>query len=215
MQYKTKKCPHCKHTYKFFDADYIGYGSPVRTCESCGKNFIDKDYIEIAIDGIRKVDKKRCSPSTLIGAILFCGIFVFTLSGNSLSTSDGPPGMDEIIFFGLLAAGSLYLLISEIRGFKERQRFLAEETIASENRLKNREYAYFLKELGYYVPEKYLNKTTIIQPQTNRMEQPGGIDQNPKEAEQKNNILFCNKCGSRLLPNSDFCSFCGNKIERL
>ena len=66
MEYITKKCPHCGKAYSIMQPKGTGfYGSPIRHCSKCGKDFIDKDYREIAIDGIRNVDTQKLSGDTI------------------------------------------------------------------------------------------------------------------------------------------------------
>ena len=66
MKYITKKCPHCKFAYMLMEpSGGQDYGSPIQTCQKCGRQFIDKDYREIAVSGIRKTDTKKVSPNAI------------------------------------------------------------------------------------------------------------------------------------------------------
>lgn len=58
--YKMKRCPYCGRQ---IDMAAIGmkfkvaYGSPFRTCPKCHKEYIDRDYQEVAL----KVQRQRHS----------------------------------------------------------------------------------------------------------------------------------------------------------
>ena len=150
MEYTTKKCPHCNYTYTFREPKGTGhYGSPIRTCDKCNQYFVDKDYIEIAVDGIREVDKNRVSLRTIINSITFM-FFAFGILYVF--------GIEAIIFSIVPFIISIGLIVRDCAGYKSRQNYLNMERINSENRLKNYEYAALLKEFGYDVPEKYLEE---------------------------------------------------------
>lgn len=48
--YTEKFCPHCAKRYEVFPGKtpQRRHGSPLRTCENCGKKFLDRDYDEPA-----------------------------------------------------------------------------------------------------------------------------------------------------------------------
>ena len=156
MVYKTKSCPHCGKTYSLMQPEKVGvYGSPFKRCPSCGGSFIDKDFREIAVSGIRPVDRRRFAPGTaLLGVfpLLFtlCGLFVgFTIGFDTTALA---------LTFGGLAvlACVVWLVYGEMKGYNSRQEYLREEARRSEERLSNPQYALALKEIGYKVPKKYL-----------------------------------------------------------
>ena len=80
---RKKYCPYCKficcyekrYTARRYMADY---GSPIRQCSGCKQYFIDRDYREIAVQGIRGVDTLPITYSKMILAgfwalaALFC-----------------------------------------------------------------------------------------------------------------------------------------------
>lgn len=211
MQYITKKCPHCNHAYTVFEAKGgAHYGSPLLTCEKCGKHFIDKDYREIAVDGIRDVDKKKIAPGSIV-LFLFCLLFFFVevicfLKGESI-IFDNERSLAELIISFLVALCMLYLVINEYKSYNIRQEALKKERAASEERLRNYAYAAFLKQQGYDVPKKYLVPDPI-EPSSGA----ASADTASSDTVKRKPIRFCNKCGERLLENSQFCSYCGNKI---
>lgn len=218
MQYKTKKCPHCNHAYTVFEPKGEGhYGSPLLTCEKCGKHFIDKDYREIAVDGIRDVDKKKIAPGSIV-LFLFWLLFFFAevilfLNGQSI-IFDNKRSFAELIIVLLIALFLLYQIISNYKSYNIRQEILEKERLASESRLQNYQYALFLKQLGYSVPKKYLDPNKAVDRMIDTTIPPTECDTSKEKQSNPSEkpILFCNKCGERLQENSLFCSYCGNKI---
>lgn len=155
MTYITKKCPHCKSSYSIMQPKGTSfYGCPIRQCATCGKQFLDKDYREIAIDGIRPVDMKRVTTGTIILSVLG---FLFGLVLVYCYFSD----MQSVWYLvgaaiSVILAG--YLVIGEITGYDDRQAFLELERKRSEARLRDPNYIYTLRKLGYYVPDSLLKK---------------------------------------------------------
>jgi len=151
--YQVKKCPKCGCVYE--RNSYAGrpskdnrtkYGSPLKQCLKCKNIFIDNEYREIAIDGIREVDTKVISPAGIFYSAMsaFMAICCFV-------SEYAPIG----IFFLI---GALYFSLSEILSYKRRQETLKKYAQESEKRLQNLQYAQLLKASGYYVPDKYLKK---------------------------------------------------------
>ena len=159
MQYITKKCPKCGSAYSTMQPKGTGfYGSPLRQCSKCGELFIDKDYREIAIDGIRTADTKRLSGSTLFActSLLFMAVALICLYINDSSLFSSGRSIWSIFFAIVLLGMICFLVIDEVRGYGERQSFLEQERRNSEKRLQDYQYARFLQKLGYTVPEQYL-----------------------------------------------------------
>ena len=157
-RYYTKRCPHCGYAYTVHHlGKVVAYGSPIRRCAKCNKTYIDKDYIEIEIEGIRDVDKMRVSPQTIVlflGCLLISGMGIFLISGGADYAYIG--WFCTIIF---LASG-LFLFFNELLDYKNRQKRLENEKKASKERLSNPEYARALLKIGYSIPEEYLRKKT-------------------------------------------------------
>lgn len=148
MTTKTKKCPHCYHAYVINDS-YGSYyiGTPIRVCKNCGKNFIDKEFKELALTDVKPWDKLPVSANTAI-AVIGVGIMAFAAFKSSWNW-----------FAIILIAIALYLLISDIVGYNGKIQWIEEERRASIKRLSDPQYADFLKELGYDVPDKFLKST--------------------------------------------------------
>ena len=137
----------------------VDYGSPIQTCKKCGKLFIDKDYREIAVSGIRKTDTKKVSPFSIYifsaSLIAFIGVLVFFVMEGTFSI-----GILLAVTFFLSC--SIYNIVTEYKEYDLRQEFLREEKRKSETRLSNYQYASFLKQIGYDVPPKYLVPPTDL-----------------------------------------------------
>lgn len=156
IQYQTVKCTNCGSTLSInAPGSAYFYGSPIRSCPKCGRQYLDKNYHEIEIDGIQKTDiSNKGAAGLLIGslaaAVIFGVLFIFFLSRGRLH-------------FGTLIATVISLLIF-IFGLVDaikiksgsKQKELEKEHQQSILRLQNKEYAHTLKKLGYQVPEKYL-----------------------------------------------------------
>lgn len=153
MTFQTKRCPHCRKVYESNSyagypskANRIKYGCPIKVCNSCQKVFVDKEYREIAVEGIQEVDKARVSPATIVYSLFGCflGIGVF-VSVNQIA---------GLVILGL----SAWLFFDEWNGYEGRQERLVTLRKESEERLNNPVYAALLKKMGYDVPEKYLSQ---------------------------------------------------------
>lgn len=167
MTYVTKRCPHCGKAYSVMQPKNIGvYGSPLRRCQFCAKTFIDKDYREIAVSGIRHVDTKKIATGTILLGVFPALFFILGIVLSfQLPLSENKTPLYLALGGAIALLGVVYLCWAEAKGYKNRQQYLQEESQRSEMRLKSLEYASLLKELGYSVPAKYLlsqNTTTTI-----------------------------------------------------
>lgn len=166
MVHVTISCPNCKKAvYSSTGRSYF-YGSPIRTCPYCNHRFTHFQFHEIAIEGIRKSDKARITfgeTIQLIIATAFLALPIYFFY-NIFMVGSKPDSIDGIGFALLLILGtclpSVILGMSPIAGlvgYKKRIEKLRQETIQSEKRLSNPEYARQLVKLGYSVPVKYLD----------------------------------------------------------
>lgn len=141
MTVQKKKCPHCGYTQTssyYHKSSKYSYGSPVTRCPKCGEIVVDRDIIEIAVDGVRKPDLMPVSPAGIFYGIF--GLVMFIASKGS--------------FFFLLIG--LFFPAIELSSYEKRKEMIKKETAESEARLNNPVYAALLKKLGYNVPQKYL-----------------------------------------------------------
>lgn len=154
MIYTTKKCPYCNHTYSFMQPKSYSYGSPLQVCRRCGKYYVDKDFKEIAISGIRKIDTMRITPFSIIASLLFTPLFVSSIYMQFYQPDN--MSLFALITFGAFDIFAFYSIYNDCSSFKERQKYLIDEQHRSIARLKNPSYALTLKNLGYDVPKQYL-----------------------------------------------------------
>ncbi len=154
MTYQTKKCPHCgkvyeKNSYAGNPSKYnrLQYGSPLKICSECKKPFIDDEYREIAIQGVRFPDKMLISPAGIVFSLITLIISIMGFVNAS-------------VWYGIIfLAASLYLSLSEMLTYKSRQRELEKLTRESEERMNNPLYAILLSKAGFDVPDRYMPKT--------------------------------------------------------
>ena len=147
-----KNCPWCKKNYILEDNTY-SYGCPLVECPSCNKKIWVKDRREIAISGVRLLDRIPLEPIDVCGIVL----------GGYILSSIFLYGFDwlALVIGGFFFAYSLYDQIKAFSKYEEKKAVIEEETKRSYNRLSHIDYALDLKKAGYKVPQKFLqeNKT--------------------------------------------------------
>ena len=80
MFYKTKLCPNCHKSIEVMQPDRgPNYGSPLRICPFCGGNYVDNDFVELALKDPNKSFKKR-SILGRSGSILITSIILFAIA---------------------------------------------------------------------------------------------------------------------------------------
>lgn len=156
IQSTNGKCPSCGKPVSGYNPSSRDYGSPIRTCRSCGQQYLDSRYIELAVEPPAARD---LTASTGI-KIALMGLFILAVSGGFTLFTLHFRGyyykkMLLVAILSLLVIG--YGIIDAIRvktGAK--QKSLDKKRAESEQRLTDREYARQLADLGYNVPDKYL-----------------------------------------------------------
>ena len=115
--YVTSKCPHCGTTIRAhrFQSEH-DYGSPLRTCFYCNKSYVDKYYIEIAVDGLKWIDQTRISPGNII-FMIFCAFFMI----GGLFFFDSPGKWVCLGISGSIFLAFLWITIGEYRDFNQQQ----------------------------------------------------------------------------------------------
>ena len=163
--YQLKKCPKCGTVYE--RNSYAGnpskdnrtkYGSPLKMCPSCKVTFVDEEYREIAIEGVRDVDTQYVSPAsvvfTMFGAMMFFMSFIST--GKAFGVLFLIPGV--------------YFLCDDLSSYKKRKKAFEILKLESEIRLLRPAYAVLLKQHGYNVPNEYLFPSSVDANQALRRE---------------------------------------------
>lgn len=150
------KCPHCGKTLISYVEWEWKYGTPIRTCRSCGKKYLDRRYHEIAVEGIAPdaMSVKHSMVCMLFGIVVSVISALATIMQIYLWRSYSMR-IAALGVIGLLI--SIFMLTDIIRiksGAKQRKflRLRAE----SELRLRDQSYARELYDLGYDVPVDYL-----------------------------------------------------------
>lgn len=149
-------CPYCHKRIPGYKPTKIAYGTPVQTCPKCLQDYYDRRFFEPAVSGfvMNELDTKRSLKIGLSGLI----VFAVCLGINWLEvmmTGEYYVYLAIMQFVGLFTI--IFSIIDAIRiklGSKNKKlEFLMWQ---SDERLKNRDYAEFLKAKGLNVPEKYL-----------------------------------------------------------
>ena len=157
------KCPKCGAELKMVAQGKAHfYGSPIRQCAKCALVYVDRNYHEIEIEGIREED---LSVKKSLGLTLFCLVGLVACIGGwiLLSNSTGFIVRSPAAFIvGALIFGiGFFAMIGDtlkiLTGAKKKQ--LEKEREASAQRLSDRVYVLKLQKLGYEIPEKYLQDT--------------------------------------------------------
>ena len=156
------KCPKCGAELKMVVSGKAHfYGSPIRQCAKCAQVYVDRNYHEIEIEGIRAED---LSAKKSLGLTLFCLIGLVVCIGGwiLLSNSSGfivkspAPFIVGILLFGIGFIAMIGDTLKILTGAKKKQ--LEKEREASAQRLSDRAYVQKLQKLGYEIPEKYLQE---------------------------------------------------------
>lgn len=156
--YSLGTCPYCKtklFTYNQNQLKWL-YGSPIRPCKKCKRNFIDIRYHEIAIEGIELGTfsiKKAIKSALILAAISFISYLLLYYERHYQEYYH--PQFYAIIIVS--AIGALFMIFDAIKiitGIKKKKiEKLQNESIT---RLKDKSYAQQLAGLGYPVPNEYL-----------------------------------------------------------
>lgn len=154
MGMMIEKCPACGAQIRE-KCNAWAYGSPVKVCPKCKKEFLDKRFREVAVEGF---DRRSVNPSFYLK-----GIFIF-LAFTLLSVLvlvlmikfTGTYRVKVLYCIGGGILGTIVCILLYIRvkfGFeeKEREKYMEE----SRKRLENKSYAEKLRAYGYNVPEQY------------------------------------------------------------
>ena len=159
METEIIKCRQCGKTLlKYSKAHFRKYKSPIKNCPKCGHRYADPRCHEIAIEGIPGDTYSVGAYAILIiiGAfLLYRGIVLF--NRQQLGVPEAFQWFLPSVFTVMgviLLVGGIVEIISILTGLKKKrfERLRRE----SEERLKDKNYAYLLKQMGYDVPEEYL-----------------------------------------------------------
>lgn len=163
-QDKTRYCPYCNeklgHNGKNkVDSSGFGnltYGSPIVICDKCGRESLDSDIHEIAIEGINQNEyslknKLKLAFIFLALGLLSTGIHIYEVTCQNYYHEK--LAVAAFVFLALFVVMIIYSLYIAL-GFRAKK--IENIKQKSIERLKNTEYAQKLNSLGYPVPEEYL-----------------------------------------------------------
>lgn len=150
MKYVTTRCPNCNKILRNHDAFPHTSGCPIKICPHCGQSYIDTYCTEPAFKDYKAEDK-----SSIFGKLLSACILRAIVCGGLLACFlDGKICIIlGVIIFIIWFAYSYTKNCKTIDSDNEKERILWE---ASDQRLKNPEYARKLKDAGFPVPSRYL-----------------------------------------------------------
>lgn len=150
-------CPYCGTKIFPYAAEEWLYGSPIRTCKKCSKNYVDNRYHEIAVEGIapNTLSAKR----NIIGIFIFLGIFLiaFLIHYYEMHFQN----YYHPLYYGIMgiaAVGIIIMIVDLIRiisGAKAKK--LEKLRGESVKRLQDKNYAQELFSIGYCIPEEYFS----------------------------------------------------------
>lgn len=153
--YRPGYCPHCSAKLANNRTDLYLYGSPIRICEKCHGQYLNRCYHEAAIDGYSEADISVAAGNKKIGNALL--LLVLAVGVNALFYFMGRHTWVYLLFLGL---GVVYLISAVAESIKVRSGSnkaqldkAMEESLA---RLQDPQYAKKLQKLGYAVPAEYL-----------------------------------------------------------
>ncbi|MCM1180435.1 MAG: hypothetical protein NC347_09280 [Clostridium sp.] len=155
MGWVEGNCPKCGKKVREKCNAWV-YGSPIRTCPHCKREFLDTRWREVAIDGL--VPGSKNAKFYLWGMIGFlaatvaCSLWLWQM----ISTQGHYPiklvGCIVIGIIGTVGCAVVFLRI--VTGYEDKQnaRYMDE----SRRRLEDRDYIEKLISFGYTVPDRFM-----------------------------------------------------------
>lgn len=230
------KCSFCGKQ-KIVDTEL--YGTPLVHCDSCKKLFYDNKIKEPALNPPPINEREKLSFFIYLGVFFGLGFTIFSLSGVF---TEGTDYLLFLIFGLVWTAGSVLLIWSTYRDKNKRNEHYLKLLRDSQQRLSSVDYqeqlivasngnADVVSLLRKYnlsnnldfildvdsIIHKYelLNETVDTNENNEQVESDNIAEQN--DTKEIPNIdmsikLFCRKCGTELLVDSDFCHRCGEKV---
>lgn len=135
-RYVTKSCPYCGNKYQILAPVSRYYGSPLRTCSKCKKQYIDKDFIEVAADKLNAYKPSIVSAWSVLTFVIFT---FFSFVGITLGHSIG-------FLLVVFAFGSVPMILDAWQ-YDERIKQYKKEYEESKKRLEDPHYVLFLARL--------------------------------------------------------------------
>ena len=156
LSYIEGSCPKCGAKTKESCNTWV-YGSPIRVCKSCGEEYLDKRWREVAIDGFdpRSQNSDFYLKGTL-GFVAFTAICVLLTVWMAGTSGRIPLKIIACVIGGILGTVfCAYRLIKIKSGAAEKENAMFMQE--SKDRLKNADYVKKLEEYGYNIPPEFKN----------------------------------------------------------
>ncbi|MCM1468495.1 MAG: hypothetical protein NC086_10120 [Alistipes sp.] len=155
MGYVEGKCPECGA--KIWEkCNAWVYGSPIRTCPKCRKEFLDSRWREVAIDGfVRQSTNAKGYFLAMLGFLAVTAVCVLWLRKMIVTQGYYPTKLVGCIVLGIAGTiGCAVMFVRIVTGYEDRQnaRYMAE----SKKRLQDSGYVEKLRSFGYMVPDEYI-----------------------------------------------------------
>ncbi|MCM1157055.1 MAG: hypothetical protein NC300_00570 [Bacteroidales bacterium] len=154
MGYVEGKCPGCGGTVRERCNAWV-YGSPIRTCPHCQKEFLDNRWREVAIDGFVPGSKNaRFYLWGMIGFLAATVVCILWLWRMVSTQGHYPIKLVGCIVVGIAGTiGCAVVFLRIVTGYEDKQnaRYMDE----SRKRLQDTDYVDKLISFGYTVPDEY------------------------------------------------------------
>lgn len=154
MGYVEGNCPKCGAKVRERCNAWV-YGSPIRTCPNCKKEFLDKRWREVAIDGFATGSKNAKLYLGATIAFLFFTIVCVLWLTNMINTQGHYPiklvGCIALGIVGTIGCAIVFLRI--VTGYEDKQN--AKYMDESKRRLQDENYVDKLISFGYAVPDEF------------------------------------------------------------
>lgn len=214
------------------------YSSPIFHCDACDKLFCDEKIKEPALNPPPKNEKEKISFFIYLGIPIGLG---FTIFGLSNVISYGTEYLFLLIFGLLMTAGDCFWIWLAHHEQNKRSEYYQKVLSESHKRLSKLEYQQKLivacngnteivsllknynstRGLEYILDVNDILHNYKFEKNTQKtIEEKISIPKNNIEdtiinenIENQKNKLFCRKCGTELLLDSDFCHRCGEKVK--
>lgn len=155
MGYVEGKCPKCGARVREKCNAWV-YGSPIRTCPNCRKEFLDKRWREVAIDGfVQGAKNAKLYFCAMIGFLLATVVCILWLWKMISTQGHYPTKLVGCIVVGIIGTiGCAIVFLRIVTGYEDKQN--AKYMDESRRRLQDKDYIDSLISFGYTVPDEFM-----------------------------------------------------------
>lgn len=157
MGYIEGNCPGCGKKLRERCNAWV-YGSPIRTCPNCQKEFLDKRWREVAIDGFVPGSKNaKFYLGAAVGFLLFTIACILYLMSMIKMQGHYPNKLVGCIVVGMIGTiGCAIVFLRIVTGYEDKQN--AKYMDESKRRLQDKNYVDKLISYGYMIPDEFMKK---------------------------------------------------------